>query len=476
MKKFYGYAFAAAAIMLASCSSDDAPEVNPVDDNAAGYISLSLNGLTNGTRADNDVNSVTYYFYKGNSPVSYSVVEDVAGKSQQIIKVAQIPDNVIAVVNSTAAYDGTLTGGDTFAKDSAPVMSSAVRYDAAGNETYKTSISSSQIFKTVASAKAASADKVITVNVDRAVAKVTVDASEVKVDLTGKEFDGYTIQFIPEYVYVNGVATETPVKKAVPGVAGNPLVASIQGADVPLTSLQHATGSTHWASTGFGWDSGKIKHYAIAGDGAAVKQLKQDEVQIFENCPSTVNGHNRDYTHIIVAGHYKLSGANAPAENADFWTFGSNNGKSVVYTSEAAVKEAMGGNANSKLLPIYGGTSYEDNGRNVVAYYLEGGNKDITCVKYGKGCVYYSAAIETAITDGDGEAAVKTMYGKGVVRNHHYILTVNTIKGFGMPIPDPNVPIIPEDPDNDPDSYYMHVKVSVNPFVKVDGQEVNWEN
>lgn len=470
MKKIYGYAFASALMALASCSSD-APEIvdGPVLDGEAGYINLSLKGVSAATRGESDVNDVKFFLYKGNSAINYTQVEK--NGNTVIVKVNDVPDNVIAVVNSSADYNATLSNPDGFyAKTNTPVMSSAVRYASNGTESYRTSISNANLFKSVESAKAATDAQKITVNVDRTVAKVSVAVNEGVEDEDGyvaldKSFDGYTIKFVIDAVYVNGVATTTPIKRALSPLSNGAL--SIQGGDpIALANLQGATGSAFWSNTGFGWEN--TKHFAMTDDN--VKGKSQDEIQIFENCPTTANGHTRDYTHVVVAGHYVLSGANAPAENADFWTFGVKDGKPVVYTSEAAVKKAMGGTESSVFHAVYADGGDGSNGRNAVAFYIDN-NPAITCVKYGKGCVYYAAAIENV--QGVGDAAIK--YGKGIVRNHAYVINVSGISGLGVAVPDPNQPIIPEDPDKDNGEYFMSLQIKVNEFVKVADQDINWE-
>lgn len=59
----------------------------------------------------------------------------------------------------------------------------------------------------------------------------------------------------------------------------------------------------------------------------------------------------------------------------------------------------------------------------------------------------------------------------GIVRNHLYKLTINSITGFGTPVPDPDKEIIPEKPTDDENSY-IAAKVEILSY-KVVSQSVD---
>lgn len=47
----------------------------------------------------------------------------------------------------------------------------------------------------------------------------------------------------------------------------------------------------------------------------------------------------------------------------------------------------------------------------------------------------------------------------GVVRNHYYIITINSIKNLGKAVNDPDEVIVPNDEDSK--SYYVAAKINV---------------
>lgn len=71
--------------------------------------------------------------------------------------------------------------------------------------------------------------------------------------------------------------------------------------------------------------------------------------------------------------------------------------------------------------------------------------------KYSDGKCYYYVSIEHFGTAGLGEV--------GIVRNHVYNLSINSITGFGTPVPNPDETIIPEKPEKN--DYYVAAKVEI---------------
>lgn len=86
------------------------------------------------------------------------------------------------------------------------------------------------------------------------------------------------------------------------------------------------------------------------------------------------------------------------------------------------------------------------------------------------GMCYYFAEIEhfgteeITITTGEGDAkttTTETVNRKGVIRNHLYNITLNSIGGLGVPVVDPDDPIIPDRPDDDESLFYLAAKVNI---------------
>ena len=96
---------------------------------------------------------------------------------------------------------------------------------------------------------------------------------------------------------------------------------------------------------------------------------------------------------------------------------------------------------------------------------------------YNKGAMYYAIPVQHKLgkTFGDmvkinKDAAELYALGQfGVVRNHWYRLTVNTIGSIGIPVDNPDQPIIP-DPE---DEYYIAIEIVVLPWHIIDNGKVD---
>lgn len=85
-------------------------------------------------------------------------------------------------------------------------------------------------------------------------------------------------------------------------------------------------------------------------------------------------------------------------------------------------------------------------------------------------CYYYVNIDHTPVTGQTGDNITKF---EGVVRNHIYDLTLESIKGIGTPVFDPDDKIIPEKVNNG-ESFYLSAKVNVLAW-KVVSQKINFE-
>lgn len=95
--------------------------------------------------------------------------------------------------------------------------------------------------------------------------------------------------------------------------------------------------------------------------------------------------------------------------------------------------------------------------------------------KDGK-CYYFVNINQTPVANSmlaEGSTANAAHTYEGVVRNHIYNLTLNSIKGIGTPVFDPDDVIIPERP-NDENLYYLAAQINVLAWRLVN-QEVNFE-
>lgn len=98
-------------------------------------------------------------------------------------------------------------------------------------------------------------------------------------------------------------------------------------------------------------------------------------------------------------------------------------------------------------------------------------NEDFRVWKWTEGKCYYFVDIEHFGHNGTGETAA---YFKGIIRNHIYSLALNSLKGPGVPVFDPDVDIIPKQPKDD-ELFYLAARINILPW-KVVNQEVNFEN
>jgi len=86
-------------------------------------------------------------------------------------------------------------------------------------------------------------------------------------------------------------------------------------------------------------------------------------------------------------------------------------------------------------------------------------------------CYYFVPIDHKSVAQANGYTGTKSY--NGVVRNHIYKLTLQSIKGLGTPVFDPQDVIIPDKP-NDEDMYYLAAKINVLAW-KLATQNVNFE-
>lgn len=447
MKKIYGFALAASLLSLASCSSESSEpnQPNVIDGPVVGYVKMNLPA---GTRAEGDYH---VHFTKNGNPVTATPVANSFAETNNVATVeyalSDIPDKVVVFKDADLAESRTTTTTDVNAKTPAVF----------GDNTYGSAITGANIYNTQGGAADA---QIVSVYLDRTIAEVTIDASEADVQVDSK-LSGYTVTFVPEYVFVNGVATKTPIIKTLPQTA------TPGGATVAQLAYSDAKGKgSHWTQTYYNWNTSDVRHYSltntqnVAGQFTGNKATKQTDAQIFERAMQSASDVKKNHTHVIVAGKYELTGDKSKApENWDgtFYVYGSDlDGKGHVYFTKEAVMADMGATSLTLTPTTQGGMSTHmtaDNGK--------------TCLKYDKGYVYYAEPIVTKI------GAVT--FGNGVVRNHKYNITVGEISGWGSAIPDTDEPIIPEDGPKDADKNFVKLNIVVNPMVPVDDQNIDWK-
>ncbi len=101
--------------------------------------------------------------------------------------------------------------------------------------------------------------------------------------------------------------------------------------------------------------------------------------------------------------------------------------------------------------------------------------KALRALKWTDGKCYYFVDIEhfgTEIT-GEGDAAT-TVNRKGIIRNHVYNLTLNSLSGLGVPVFDPDKDIIPENPPKDK-LFYLAAHVNILKW-RIVNQAIDFNN
>lgn len=134
----------------------------------------------------------------------------------------------------------------------------------------------------------------------------------------------------------------------------------------------------------------------------------------------------------------------------------------LVNVSDGKVKVQLTDAAKALDLYSYNNTTKEyepmtDEGKTSVNTDLATESAD--AIGYRGGLMYYNIPIEhlnnSAVTDG---TIPEAKYG--VVRNHHYVVTINKLENIGKGIFDPNEVIVPGK-DDDKDTYYVGANINI---------------
>ena len=158
----------------------------------------------------------------------------------------------------------------------------------------------------------------------------------------------------------------------------------------------------------------------------------------------------------VYSTYYKKTSATQYSQLAasDFeWTGVEGEG----YSCYAKLKNEFG--TDNKIYKKNGENSYEPeaDGVTTINTYLSTPANNLKARKYTDGKCYYYVEIEhVAGTAGANPIAAI----KGIVRNHIYDLTLNSIQGIGIPVFDPTDQNIPENPQDD-NLFYLGARVNV---------------
>ena len=494
--------------LMASCSSE-APDVNqnlPEEGDGNSYfIKVALNTLSTrgGDAYNTGIENAAFLFYDengnyistryvGGSAGSQGATDqgtqwltdpthNGTGKKCAVIKLARNPQYVVCVVNAEKE-DFTGDNIDTrsvsdFVNGTNLIMSSSTYWDDNNVVTYRAEIDkNTMIFDSEDAAKNAASDQAVVLKVEPIVAKVEVKnglaltdgAIKPLEDITHKEVEGENeviktdianklkdqvkdakVSFKPEMVCLTATNSKGFTMKKLPTYTD----------DLENWNL---TGRSLWV----GSTTGNIEYAKLSGlTGNDYAYPTGDSSQFF--FPFENNKSNQvEQTSVVVAGKYTVTdkdGNSLAADDGTFYLIGVGD-SFTVYSDEKVVIEKLGGDpAKDKLEEVRENADDQKTWTGWMT--VKGKNSPLKCIKYSGGYGYYAKPIQLI---NNNKSTNK------IVRNVWYSLTIKTIFGMGVGIPEPGREIIPINPPspNDED-YFMHIAINVQEWWKTN-QNVEW--
>lgn len=168
--------------------------------------------------------------------------------------------------------------------------------------------------------------------------------------------------------------------------------------------------------------------------------------------------------------YYKKTGESSYKE-LEFSDFEWKGETGVGYSCYAQLKTEFG--TDNKIYEFTGVTPAEvTDGVSKVNNYLQSKDNSLYARKYTDGKSYYFVEIEHVAATGSGETATPAI--NGIVRNHIYDLTLNSIAGPGIPVFNPADKNIPQEP-KDENLYFLGARVNVLDW-RIVSQGVEFDN
>lgn len=466
-----------------------------------GGISRALGDSDGGTEDENRVTSATFLFFNGNGQgcadpktVDGKDLEAWSDGSGSIDKISNavvvlenptgIPASIVALLNLPESVTNTFSASTTLnnimdnyvdyatATDGNFVMSNSVYLDTNGDKVIGAPLSAANIGKTAEEAKL----NPVSIPVERVVAKVSVTGLDRSGN--GGKLGTDDIKVVLKGWKLTGTNSHSY------------LVKSIDDTWEGTWWNDHANQRSYWATSYEGDTYERFNYNEIAANQAAeyclenttgataTQMIVAAELQV-NDVPTTIVGwHGSLYTesdfktefaNLTEVRQYYLQTPGQPgnyenlsADDLDF-AFNTSSTSDITndYDAYVTVKSGVGQIYNIR---VEGGQKVAAPvERERVEYTL----KDLATIKLWKeGKTYFFTDIEH---NGSGDAGA--MGENGVVRNHIYNLTINSIDGLGTPVPDPDKDIIPVKVEKD-DGSYIAVKVQVLRW-KIVNQSVN---
>lgn len=479
MNKFKLFPLALAAIAFSACTSEEVAENNPTTgEGTTSYVAVNINSVgTSGSRADGDyadgsanenkINAVRFYFFTEDGgaynmgQTNYVEKENPTGEGKHTPNVEKItdamlviegetktaPHSMIAIVNPATIEEGVLkakmtkteveaaVAGQNFNAQGADakdfVMSSSV-YSDGTNKVWVADITGH-----VATDKTTAERNPVDIYVERVAAKLTSTATVAKE--SGKFLVGETTNGKNVYAVIKGwgLAKETTDANLIKKID-----ATWTDNDLGITQWNHpAYFRCYWETSRSEMSQGKSYN-------AYTSQIGD----VYYTNPNTSANNKPQYVATVELQY-------EDGTKAEICKY-----KGVEYLSEEAVKKAIlaeNKDYKKKTVTEAGtettGLTVNDIHFVVTGYQVKAQLKEGVTVYKGE----VEATNECNTNMGKSLAEIRkegrAYYytdvahlgtAKGIVRNHYYQIDVNSIKGFGTPVYDPDsefVPVIPED-------------------------------
>ena len=479
MRKFNLFPLALAAIAFSACTSEEVAENNPsTGEGTTSYVAVNINSVgTSGSRADGDyadgsanenkINAVRFYFFteKGEAynmgTTNYVQKENPTGEGKLTPNVEKItdamlviegetktaPHSMIAVVNPATIEEGVLRAKMTKAQVEAAVAGQ--NFNAQGADA-KDFVMSSSVYSDgtnkvwvaditghVAKDQNTAMQNPVDIYVERVAAKLTstaTGAGQSNKFLVGETTNGKNV-----YAVIKGwgLAKETTdanlIKK------------------IDATWTDNDLGITQWNHPAYFrcyWETSSTN----LGENKSYNDYKSQIGQVYYTNPNTTANNKPQYVATVELQY-------EDGTKAEICKY-----KGVEYLSEEAVKKAILAEHKDYKKHTTTTTATEITGLTVNDIHFVVTGYQVKA-QLNEGVTVYKGEVEAtnecntnmgkslAEIRKEGRAYYYTDVAhlgtaKGIVRNHYYQIDVNSIKGFGTPVYDPNsefVPVVPED-------------------------------
>lgn len=490
MRKFNLFPLALAAIAFSACTSEEVAENNPsTGEGTTSYVAVNINSVgTSGSRADGDyadgsanenkINAVRFYFFTENGDAynmgttNYVEKENPTGEGKLTPNVEKItdamlviegetktaPHSMIAVVNPATIKEGVLQAKMTKAQVEAAVaeqnfnaqgadakdfvMSSSV-YSDGTNKVWVTDITGH-----VATDQNTAMQNPVDIYVERVAAKLTSTATGA--GQSGKFLVGETTNGKKVYAVIKGwgLAKETTDANLIK--------------QIDATWTDNGLGITMWNHPAYFrcyWEASSTN----LGENKSYNDYKSQIGQVYYTNPNTTANNKPQYVATVELQY-------EDGTKAEICKY-----KGVEYLSEEAVKKAiLAENKDYKKHTTTAsgteitGLTVQDIHFVVTGYQVKAQLKEGVTVYKGE----VEATNECNTNMGKSLAEIRkegrAYYytdvahlgtAKGIVRNHYYQIDVNSIKGFGTPVYDPDSKFVPVVPENT--QTYLAARINV---------------